>query len=275
MARFCEKNSGGVNVYKRRVYQLLVPYFVWALFGVLLSPPYSMNKIALIFLKPDSYCWFLWVLFWIFAIFNAVKWMINKFRLPETVTLIVCCLIFMGIMVLFEFRLFGFQFFAYYYIFYTLGYLIHKYDFFKIKSSTCLVVLVIVWAVLAWWWNMHELPSWVPNISYLPKSLLQYAYRGLTAFVAIIAILNIAPKIINGETKFNSLIAEFGKISLGIYVVHITIIGYINDLLSTIIPLNMEVQIIITAVLAMVLSIIIVKLLQKNQWTARIMLGKI
>lgn len=108
--------------------QLLIPYIAWSVIRVLLTPPYSLLGVANIFLHPDGVFWFLWVLFYISLIFYFVDWIAEKIRLKQEFTIIATCLLLAGIMAAIEFRLFGFQFISYYFLFYVVGYFIHKYQ---------------------------------------------------------------------------------------------------------------------------------------------------
>lgn len=72
---------------------------------------------------------------------------------------------------------------------------------------------------------MHTLPNWMPKVLIIPTSLLQYAYRGLTAFIAVVFIFALAQKVQNGGNKVNTFIKSVGEISLGLYVCHLTFMG--------------------------------------------------
>ena len=53
---------------------------------------------------------------------------------------------------------------------------------YKYGNEFLLGCLFFVWAVMAWFWTMHELPEWMPDISYIPNSLLQYIYLWYNSF---------------------------------------------------------------------------------------------
>ena len=112
---------------KRRGLQLLVPYFAWSFMSFALSGDYTLQNLFKMILYPDAYFWFLWVLFWICVLFNLAQHVARRIKLHEMVTVGGLCVLLLGVMVVAEFRMFGFQFIAYYFLFYTLGYCLHKY----------------------------------------------------------------------------------------------------------------------------------------------------
>lgn len=105
--------------------------------------------------------------------------------MDEIIPIGITCLLLLGIMVGLNLRVFGFQFLAYYYLFYFLGYVIRRFNKLQLTNKSSMICLGLLWAVLAWFWNMHELPVWMPRIPHCPTSLLQYAYRGVTAILAV------------------------------------------------------------------------------------------
>jgi Acyltransferase family. len=234
------------------------------------------SELSKIILNPDSYFWFLWVLFWICIIFTLCQWIADKLKIDEFVPIVISCMVLMAVMVGLEFRVFGFQFLAYYFLFYTLGYSVHRFSILQIKDNIVLLVLGLVWLFMAWFWNMHELPSWMPAIPHVPSTLLQYAYRGITAAIAMLVLFGVAPKLLDGNSKLNTWIKELGVVSLGLYVVHLSIMGYVADILKELYPTcSIWGQISIVFVITTIFSVVIVELLKKNKWTARYLLGKI
>lgn len=269
-------SGGGIlSVIFKWARQLLIPYFIWSLIKYVLDGVYSLEGFRLILLKPDSFLWFLWVLFFIRVIFLLAQLFSNKWKINEDYVIVAIGAMLIVMMVVFEFRHFGYQFIAYYFLYFALGYYLHKYLKLCINNQILLIALFIVWAVLAWSWKVHELPGWVPQISYIPSAVLQYAYRGITAFLAIILIFSVVPKCFNSSNWLNERFAYLGVISLGLYVVHMAILQYLGKLLSMIpgsYPKFVEEIILLT--IALVVSIVIIRLLQKNKWTAMLLLGQ-
>lgn len=275
-----EKNLVLFALVKRRALQLLVPYFAWSTIQFAQSGNYSIQNISKMIFFPDSYFWFLWVLFWICILFNYAQFISTKCKINEIIIIGAFCVLLMSFMVGIEIRMFGFQFLAYYFIFYSLGYFIHKYEnstfLTGLGSPFSMFMLAILWAFLAWGWTMHELPTWVPPIPYVPSVLLQYAYRGFTALVAIIVLIGTAPKFLSGTTPINSFISGVGVISLGMYTGHLVFLSHIiNWLQRCCSEMPIWIVIVISSILAFVLAYLLIRLLENNKLTARIFLGKI
>lgn len=94
----------------------------------MLSGDYSIDHLIKIVIRPDAYFWFLWVLLWICVIFNLAQLVASKLKVNEMVLILGTCLLLFGVMVVMEIRVLGFQFLAYYFLFYTLGYCLPKYE---------------------------------------------------------------------------------------------------------------------------------------------------
>lgn len=265
-----------LSIVKRRAMQLLIPYFVWSSIHFAQSGNYTFQYLSKIILSPDAYLWFLWVLFWICVLFTIAQLIASKSKINEMFTIGGFCTLLLVMMVGAEIRMFGFQFLAYYFLFYTLGYCLHKFEWKVLSKWSCLISLTLVWLMLAWGWTMHGLPSWVPSIPHVPSSLLQYSYRGLTALIAIFVLIGASPKLLNEKGAFNTFISEVGIISLGMYTGHLAILGHIKRLLLNVYPeINISLAVTIISVIAFILAYILIKLIGKNKLTARILLGKI
>ena len=250
-------NGGGKSQCARRFRQLMVPYVAWSAISFLLSGDYTLERVGKMVLYPDTSFWFLWVLFFINVVFIFCQWVAEKVRRDELLV-------------------FGFQFLAYYFVFYTIGYCVHRYPRLQIGNGMMLGALLVIWAVMAWYWNMHELPGWMPMIPHVPSSLLQYAYRGMTALVAILFLMGMAPKALNGTSLLNCGIKEIGVISLGCYTCHLTIMGRVVSLLRNMMPGASELQLVIfNFVICLCITLFIVELMKRNRITAKALLGKV
>ena len=272
--------GGYLSSCKKRGLQLLVPYFAWSVLQFARSGEYTLQKLSKMILYPDAYFWFLWVLFWICVLFNFAQYIAKRLYLHELVTIGGLCVLLLGVMVVAEFRLFGFQFLAYYFLFYTLGYCLHKYESTALvqalRSRYSLITLTALWAFLAWGWTMHGLPSWMPAIPHVPSSLLQYAYRGFTALLAIIVLIGVAPLLLNGKGKVNHFVSGVGVVSLGMYTGHLFLLGHIQNLLMSCYPeADIWVATLGISIVSFVLSYLLVRILGKNSLTSMVMLGKI
>lgn len=234
----------------------------------------EVEKFGLYLLYPDKGLWFLWVLFFINVIFLAGTYLAEKIKTKQEWVIVGACLVLVAVMVLFEVRVLGFQFIAYYFLFYSIGYFFHKYEDKVVSLSVFLMALLgISWAVLAWFWNMHELPVFLKGLP-LPATITQYAYRFITAAIAVYLLLVFSPKILNSTRKWNQPLVNLGKISLGIYAVHFIIlrvwISFFYEM-----GLNEDCVIVCTFAMTLTVTWIIVWLLSIWHVTATWLLGKI
>lgn len=203
------------------------------------------------------------------------RWVASMLSIDELLPNVAICLVLLGIMVGVEFRMLGFQFLAYYFVFYLFGYCLHRYSAFRLKSVWVGMALMAVWAILAWFWNMHQLPCWLQGVPYVPKALLQYAYRGATAMIAVFVILSYSERLLGGSGMMNMALRWVGTVSLGLYVCHLTIIGRLNDLLRWVCSLGYEANVIVLFVVALFASIAIVGGLTKSKLASHLFLGKL
>ena len=176
-------------------------------------------------------------------------------------------------MVVADIRVFGYQFFAYYFLFYTVGYYLHKYNHLVTSKVWLLCLLTGLWAVMAWFWKMHELPEFLKRLP-LPETLLQYGYRFITALVAVYVLFGLGPKLLDCETRWNTPFVSLGRVSLGIYVVHLLLMPLIVGTLECFISGSTTI-ITISFIVVLFASWLIVWLLSKWTVTNRLLLGKI
>lgn len=243
---------------------------MWSMIFFFLSGTWTGDKFREIILKPDSYFWFLWCLFWIQVVFYSVRYIAERVRLNENIGLCLIGLFMIVSMSLFEIRVCGYQFIAYYFLFFVLGYWLHKYD---IRLPRVLTVLCAVcWIFLAWGWSMHGVPSWLSSVPC--PSLVQYAYRCLTALLAVVVLHQIMPSVMNIPHPINRVFGAFGQLSLGVYTCHLTIISYVLGGL-VLLPIPYVCILLLGTLLLSGVSWGIVWLLCHNRMTSRFLLGKL
>lgn len=262
------------SVIYRRFRQLIIPFLIWTFLLLLINGKLSLDNIGVYLLYPDKGLWFLWVLFFITVFFNLGNRLSVLVHVKQELVIAALCLLFAGSMVLFEKRVFGFQFIAYYFIIYSLGYYLHKYyDMVMTKNTFVLALMVACWGILAWFWRMHDLPNAIKALS-LPITLTQYAYRFITAALAIYILLAVSPKSLDTNSKWNTPFISFGGLSLGIYTVHFLLIGRVVSLCCSFIS-NESIIVILSFVMTLLISWLVVYLLSKWFFTAKWFLGKI
>ena len=250
-----------------------MPFLLWSILKVALYQSLTMENIAKVFLHPDGYFWFLWVLYWIQVAFLLGDWIASKLHIKQEIVIIIFCLIFATLMVLADVRFFGFQFFAYYFMFYTFGNYLHKHERLMTKNNYVVLALSVLWAVMAWFWNMHELPLFLSKVP-VPSSLLQYVYRFVTALVAVYVIIAISPKLLNKDELLTRPFIWMGRVSLGLYVFHLLFIADIAKATMSFVSAEW-LGVLLTFIIALSITCLAVWLL--NQWkiSARFLLGKI
>ncbi len=258
----------------RRAQQLLIPFLLWSFVKVVLYQSISIQNISGILLYPDRYFWFLWVLFWIHLFFVWGDWISTRSHIKQEVIVFGMSALFALLMLITEYRLFGFQFFAYYFFFYIFGYYLHKYKERLITNNRfVLSILMLVWTILAWFWRMDKMPEFLSFIP-LPHAICHYAYRFITAVIAVYLLLCISPKLLNAHHSVIKPFLWMGKVSLGIYVIHLLIIGIISRIVGVYVTIVWA-DVLVVFSIALLVSCIIVWILGKWKWTARLLLGKV
>ena len=256
----------------RRFRQLMVPFLLWSLVLFLVHPPYRLGTLGFYFWRPDSTFWFLWALFWIAVLFGIGDWLAKRLRVKQEVVMAVICLALVLMMVFWNVRVLGLQFISYYFLFYVMGYYLHKYEGLRTSNTALLLLLTAVWAALAWFWRMHAVPSFLAGIG-LPMSIMGYSYRFLTAFVAVYVILCASPLLLDYRQGYDNLLLFCGVWSLGIYVVQAFLLPPVCTFFGrylTAFPLT-----VVAFVLVMAGSLGVVYLLSLNHFTAKYLLGKL
>ena len=251
-----------------------MPFVLWTLLALTINNNLSVNNIIERFLYPDKGFWFLWVLFVINIVFLFGNSVSRKFCLRIEILLLLLCLFFIVTMVLFEIRIMGFQFISYYFVFYSIGFLLHKFsDKIIIIKVPILISLFLLWSFLAYFWQMKSVPVFLINFP-LSATIIQYSYRGITAVVAIYLLFAVSPLVLNSVNKWNAFFVNMGAISLGIYTFHIIALGRIVSFYNHF-QLNDTLVIWLSFFSCVLLSWIVVNLLSRWRVTAKWLLGKI
>ena len=208
--------------------------------------------------------------FFIIVIFSITEWIANKLKLKQDVAIVAMCLIFVCALAIFKnIRLFGLQYIFYYFLFYSLGYYMNKYRW-HIDSMMIICGLGVLWFIMASFWRPRALPYFI-SIGQSIDVFIMFAYKFGVAFIAVIAMFSIAHKL---SLRNENIVSEFGRLSLGIYVFHLTFISLIVEWLKLIIPWNTQLLVIVSFIVAMISSFIAIRLLAKSRCTAELLLGK-
>lgn len=265
--------GGQINVCPsvvRRFKQLLVPFLLWSVFYFAIRG--KITSYANCILTPVSTFWFLWALFFISAIFLFFRYFSKRFKVKLDCVLLIVCVVFTGALVVFsDLSFLGIKFILYYFIFYVMGYYISKWN---VKSDNLFVIVLLsaIWFLLASFWRPNSLPDFI-KLTGGVASLLRFVYKFVVAAVAVVAVFSLSPKCLNVDNTMNHIICLFGKYSLGIYVIHLTLEEVAKRMIAMYVDPNWF-GIMVLFVALMIASVLIVWLLNKNKWTAKVLLGK-
>lgn len=134
----------------------------------------------------------------------------------------------------------------------------------------------MLWFGLGSIYSTQGLPSQLMLISFIPSYILYYVYRILTAFLAIFLLFSIGLKTMNDENGLVQYTVALGKVSLGIYAVHMVVRFRLVDVIAFMIPGISYWPLMITVFIILVpLSYAIVWLLGKWKPTSTLLLGKL
>ena len=255
---------------RRRTFQLLIPYIIWSVFWVSIRDDIDYSDILI---NPGRLFWFLWALYIISLLFILAKITSQIIRIPLEMVVFSLSLFLVVIMVTTNLKLFGYNLISYYFLFYALGYFINKYGIMYSKQWL-LALSFIIWFIMASFWKMHDLPPFLNGISWLPSSLLIYLYRFITAIIAIFFLFMFYSHYIDNRGIINQL-CYLGKISLGIYVIHLILIipfskwAVLTNERNSVI----EIAILLSFMVCICISVVFVTIIRKNRWTAKYLLG--
>lgn len=257
----------------RRFRQLMIPFFFWTLITLLAYNQLSLSKLWSFIMYPDKGLWFLWALFFISLLFNICCRFAVFIKILDIVIVLLLSALLTVSMVIFNFRIFGFQFIAYYFMFYSIGFYLNKYKIWAYPSvrrlSLVLYLLFIIWCILAWFWEMHDIPAPLREF-HLPSTMIQYTYRFVTAVIAIYLIFAFSPKILSSTNKWNLPFIDMGKFSLGIYAIHLIIIRLLKSF-----DWNTTLLVVVSFIVGLLGSWLFVRLLNRWKYSSMFLLGKI
>lgn len=254
---------------KRRFVQLIVPFVAWAVLGAVIHN--SWENLYLALLHPDNGLWFLWVLFFIILMLKFCDIISRKTKTRLEYVAVIVSITMMGAMVALRIKIFGFQFVAWYFPFYCIGYFGKKYEeVFSAFSRHAVIPSLLLFVVMAWFWMRKEPPTFMPVGS---SVVFNYTWKFLTAVIAIFALYSLFKHYV--VCKY-LIINKMGGATLGLYAIHQSVITIILKLTSQYIPNELEysVFVIMLWLVVVAISYAVYCLLNKNRYTALLFLGK-
>lgn len=262
-----------MSIISKKFYQLMVPFFIWTV------PLFFMcNNVDNIFdyvLYPNKGYWFLWALFFIIVIYNVVDWACLKSGAKQEIGIaITIVLLIFGQIISPNSKLLGYEYIAYYFIFYMMGYYANKYQMLFPRNKWIAIALFLIWAIMACFWTPNDLPFFLENIPLIPHKVLQLGYRMLTPVIFILGMYSFAPHMKVGISWIWKIIIELGQTSLGLYLAHMLFKSILADIMFDWFPqLPIWIGVVVEFLLLTVLSIGLVRVIKKNKVASKLLLG--
>lgn len=252
----------------------MIPFVIWSV--PLFLVYHNVDNIWDYVLYPNKGYWFLWALFFIIIIYTVVDWACRKLHFKQEIAMGVVAIGLIGVqMVLPDAKLLGYEYVAYYFIFYMMGYYANKYKEYLPSQTWLIWSIFVLWALMACFWTPNGTPFFLQSIPVVPAKLLQLGYRMLTSVVFILWMYAAAPKMKVGKNWIWRRLIELGQISLGVYVAHMVVKNLFAQILSDTLPmLPILVHVAIEFVVLTILSVAVVRLIMRNRFLAKWLLGK-
>lgn len=265
------KNNIG-TIIKKRFKQLIIPLLIWT---VAIAFVKKTSYLGLI-LYPNNGYWFLWALFFIIVIFNLIDLTCNKLHVKQEIGMLVAVIVLtITQTVVPNPKFLGYEYIAYYFPFYIMGYYANKYKDRLPRSIILICITFVLWFIMACFWTPNDLPVFLERITFVPSKLLQLSYRMIVPVIFVFAMYLLASRLKEYTNPIWRAFMYIGEISLGIYLVHMVMKRYMAKwLVDYFDSWPMGLHITIEFLTLITLSILIVKLLQKCEYSNRWLLGK-
>lgn len=216
----------------RRARQLMFPYIVWSLIKFAVGGCYTLETLQGIILHPSGFYWFLWALFWIYTLFRCVQSLAKAIRCNETIVIAIVSFCLLAAMSVLRTNAFGFDAVAYYFFYFFIGNCIRKYSkqFDKVfnprtgRGRLVLGALTLFFAVAGFYWKKSGPPDFAIELTGITAALFNYTYRVVTAISAILVVISVGFVVQDIPSAFNRMTAHIGRMTLGMYTVHILLI---------------------------------------------------
>ncbi|WP_296686386.1 acyltransferase [Flavobacterium sp.] len=276
--------SGFVNFKKEfhfkvlyfRLFQLIIPFFSWWFIkSVVIKNESFIDSFVILMKSPDTGLWFLWVLFFCICIFYFLNFIANKLSQRPEIILVFGALFLYIIFLLSNFRWFGFQFISWYFMFFIIGFFIHKYEFIINKYNyLILLVTLILFPVLAFFSVIKGLPLFYKNIDL--GLYFSYIYKFIVALCGIFLFFNIFKSFFEKHKYLHIFFCFFknlGSVTLGIYATHTLFIEYLFD--NQYYSLSYNLQLILFLIFSLTASYFLIFLIKKIKILKILLLGEI
>jgi fucose 4-O-acetylase-like acetyltransferase len=240
---------------------LVVPFVLWYILYYVIKGTYKeisiFEYIKMLIYSPDNGLWFLWILFLNYCALTLVVYLqsFNRYIPP---ILIIFILLLMPL----KFNVLGLKLLGWHFVFFIFGYFIsinkelfNKYNNFLFKIS------IIVYPLLLLYWHRTSGPIFLQNIELHPifKEIVSLAYNYITAFSAIILMLNIVRKLSLNKLKW------LGTKTIEIYSLHFIFLFGIGTGI---------IRIITEFAIALVCSITVSQIISQSKLLRKLLFGR-
>lgn len=253
----------GVSLIKKRLLQLMIPYFIWSFIWFSFLHPTNIQGILL---HPELYLWFCWVLFFISVLSVVCKFISDRSGLNEELITYILSFILIGIVYFVKIRIFAVNLLAIHFFFYQLGVSMYKrHKVWKNVKLPVIVVAGIISLFLSCTFIFGDTPFWVPLKVYIVWMF----------FVAIFSVFFYIP-LFSRYNKTVFMLTTIGRVyTLPIYLIHLTIIKIMDSYLLNInfVGVSYCIFVFILWLSLIVVSVELTKLLSINKYISKVLLG--
>lgn len=263
----CYSQALDWKLVKKRFNQLMVPFLTWAVVSACLAGEWT--KLIQNILHPDTALWFLWVLFFITGLHVVCTMIGKKWKIKEEWIVVIAIITGCAMMVGLKLKLFGFQFITWYFLFYCLGFYLRKYEtVFNVWMKRTMWPCFFLFLILGYWWMRKDPPAFMDSNT---SEIYNYVYKGGVALLATTSILTLFKQIGGGKILY---IEMLGKETLGIYAIHLSMLGLMYENMECYLQINYTLFVIGITLFTLIVSHYIYCFLSMNRWAARFLLGK-
>lgn len=268
------------SLVKKRAVQLLVPFFSCIVLNYCIDLALGDATVSLVtylwnvLLQPDRGLWFLWALFFISALFICCQKIARRFSAPDWSLFLITAVVLNGIVIFGHIRLFGFHWIAWYFIYFTLGAMWHRWSSANSETKTydkmTLIISAVMFPAMAYFFRLHNEPPTFYQWINLGK-LFPVAYRFIVGLIGTLFVYECF-KLYNNKILMHNTLSKLGGVTLGVYYIHFIILRIIFTIP---IPDYLTVVAIISyTILATIISSHLAKTCLKYKWPALLVMGK-
>lgn len=276
----CFKPHGEKHINLRKRFKtLIIPFFVWCIIHniyVFLFPKNIISQVSPIALliNPDKGLWFLWVLFFL-CLFLQISFTITKKYEELVMFLIAITLLFIVYFIPYG-KNFGIPLMLWYIVFFTFGYVFHKYKTFFIPYQHFWgIISILLFFIAVPFWHFASPFTFLEDysLSILSKRILYLLYRYLIPFTGILSFYYIF-NLFSLKRIWIKLILYLSPITLEIYAIHYYFLYSLYPIFHKYNSINFYLKVIILTFIALIGSLFIQKLISKNKYANKLLFGK-